>query len=40
MLESGEQEVINIDLDDIHDGKRPDPPLQAGDVVLVPRSFF
>lgn len=40
MVASGEQQVIEVDLDDIHDGKRPDPPLQADDVVLVPRSFF
>lgn len=40
MLDSGGQEMTEIDLDEVHDGKRPDPPLQAGDVILVPRSFF
>lgn len=38
--ENGQEKIIKVNLKDILSGKTPDIPLQAGDIVNVPESFF
>ena len=38
--DTGEVEMIKVDLDGVRDGKKPDLVLQPNDVVNVPRRFF
>jgi polysaccharide export outer membrane protein len=37
---SGEVIILKVDLDDVRDGKKPDPVLMPNDVITVPRRFF
>jgi hypothetical protein len=37
---SGKTEVIKVDLGDIENGKKPDVPLVAGDIVKVGKRIF
>jgi polysaccharide export outer membrane protein len=39
-IENGEQKVIKINLEDVIEGKISDPPLQPGDRINVPESWF
>ena len=36
----GEQEKIQVNLQDIIDGKKPDTPIRPGDIIIVPETFF
>ena len=38
--DSGKEIILNVNLGDILSGKRPDVPLQEGDVVYVNERFF
>jgi polysaccharide export outer membrane protein len=38
--DTGDVTVIKVDLDDVRDGKTPDPALLPNDVIDVPRRFF
>jgi polysaccharide export outer membrane protein len=38
--ETGKVNIIKVDLDDVRDGKKPDPVLMPNDVITVPRRFF
>ena len=38
--DTGEVTVLKVDLDDVRDGKKPDPALLPNDVIDVPRRFF
>jgi polysaccharide export outer membrane protein len=38
--ETGKVTIINVDLDDVRNGKKPDPVLMPNDVITVPRRFF
>lgn len=38
--ENGQEQIIHVNLKDVLSGKTPDVPLQAGDIVNVPESFF
>jgi polysaccharide export outer membrane protein len=37
---AGEKEILTFDLSHIRKGKTPDPPIRAGDVIIVRRRFF
>jgi len=37
---NGETEVININLNDVRDGKKPDPLLQPGDRIHIPETYL
>jgi polysaccharide export outer membrane protein len=36
----GSQEVLEVNLEDIVDGKEPDIPIRPNDVIVVPETFF
>jgi hypothetical protein len=36
----GEKEILTFDLSYIRKGKASDPPIRAGDVIIVRRRFF
>jgi len=38
--QTGKTTLIDVDLDKVRDGKKPDPVLQPNDVISVPRRFF
>ncbi len=36
----GTQELIEVNLEEIEDGKKPDVPILPNDVIIVPETFF
>jgi polysaccharide export outer membrane protein len=38
--ENGQEQIIKVNLKEVLSGKAPDVPLQAGDIINVPESFF
>jgi hypothetical protein len=38
--DTGKVTILEVDLDGVRDGKKPDPVLMPNDVITVPRRFF